>query len=147
MFNLFRKKYRILIIYSNYYSEITENLLLAATKIFDSENVRYEKLEVPGVFEIPAALSMAIDKKKYDGFLTLGCVIRGQTSHYDIVANESARAIMDLSLQYKLALGNGILTVDNKSQAIIRADIEKENRGGWAAKAVLRMLDIKKTYG
>ena len=106
----------------------------------------------PGVLEIPAALSMSLNVqksggKRYDGFIVLGCVIRGETTHYDIVANESARALMDLSVDEQLALGNGIQTVENEEQALARADKNRLNKGGHAAQAALQMIKLRNQLG
>ena len=134
-FNIFRKR-KVLIIYSSYYAHITSSLLSTADDALTS--VFVEKLEVPGVLEIPLALSMSLSKK-YDGYVVLGCVIRGETSHYDIVATESARAILQLSIDHKLAIGNGILTVNSEAQALSRV-----SKGGDAARAALRMIELRK---
>ena len=132
------------IIVSNYYPHISRNLLFGTCSALDEANVSYEIINVPGVFEIPAAVSMVHSGLvSYDGYVVLGCVIRGETSHYDIVALESARALMDLSVRHNLALGNGILTVENESQAVARADSAGLNKGGEAARAAIRMSEIK----
>ena len=113
----------------------------------------YERIEVPGVFEVPAAIRMAIcsleagySRKIYAGFLALGCVIRGETSHYDYVCRESARALMDLATNSSVAMGFGILTCENMQQARVRADINQKNKGGEAARACLRMIDVKRHF-
>ena len=118
-------------------------LLGGATEVFDRAGVKYKTLEVPGCFEIPAALSMAIKSGKYDGFVTLGCVIRGQTTHYDYVCSESARGINQLAIDKNAAVGFGIITAENDEQALARADAAQKNVGGRAAEACLAMMDIK----
>lgn len=105
----------------------------------------YDHVCVPGVLEIPAAISMAeASGKAYDGYVVVGCVIRGETTHYDIVANESARAIMNLAVEKRLAVGNGIQTVENEAQAWARARVSEKNKGGGAAETALAMIELKK---
>lgn len=141
---------RLLIIESPYYAQITEDLRTGAMAAIEAAGAIADRVEVPGVLEIPAALSMAITSAQrgqgivYDGYVLLGCVIRGETSHYDIVANESARAVMDLSVAHQLALGNGILTVNTEKQAQARADIRQKDKGGDAARAALAMIALRK---
>ncbi len=142
----------ILIIDAPYYAEITQELLAGATAVLDEAGVTYERISVPGVFEIPAALSMAslagdMGHRDYDGYVLLGCVIRGETSHYDIVANESARALQELAVSEALAVGNGILTVDNADQAWARARRDQKNKGRDAAEAALRMAQLRREMG
>jgi len=108
----------------------------------------HDDISVPGVLEIPAALSYALEAdlaggREYDGYVLLGCVIRGETSHYDIVAGESARAVMDLTVDMGLAVGNGILTVENRDQAWTRAKVADKNKGGIAAEAALAMIALR----
>ena len=102
---------------------------------------------MPGVLEIPAAFAMAIDTRQFDGYVMLGCVIRGETGHYDIVAVQSARAIMDLAVKHRLALGNGILTVEDGEQAWARARVGEGDKGGSAARAALAMIAVKAEIG
>ena len=135
----------ILIIEACFYQDVATLLREGAIDVLNKQGQghEYEIETVPGALEIPAALNFFISgKKKYDAYVVLGCVIRGETSHYDIVCNESARGVYDLVLKHNLALGNGILTVENKDQAIVRADPQKKNKGGDAAKAALRMLEL-----
>ena len=112
----------------------------------------WDRISVPGVLEIPAALAMALEAEAaggthYDGFVLLGCVIRGETTHYDIVANESARQVMRLAADRRLALGNGVLTVENDAQAWARARVSEKNKGGAAARAALHMVALKRRFG
>ena len=137
----------LLIIYSNYYQDITDGLMAGATAKLEEAKAKFDRVEVPGVLEIPAALAMAVKSGKYDGYVLLGCVIRGETTHYDIVANESARAIMDLVCKKRLALGNGIQTVENHDQAWARANVHDKNKGGGAASAALSMIEVQKQLG
>lgn len=139
---------KVLIIEADFYPHIA-NLLRAGTKSFLEEaGVEYEILSVPGALEIPSALAFILQKEPtpYDAFVVLGCVIRGETSHYDIVCSESARGVYDLVLKHSLALGNGILTVENEKQALDRANPAQKNKGGDAARAALYMLSLKKKY-
>jgi len=137
----------LLIIYSSYYEDITAGLMSGATRVLESSGAVFDKIEVPGVLEIPAALAMAVETANYDGYVLLGCVIRGETSHYEIVAIESARAIMELMCTHKLALGNGIQTVENNDQALARANVDDKNKGGGAARAALAMIDVRRKLG
>ena len=108
--------------------------------------LQYDIVNVMGALEIPAVISYAIQSKKYIGFIALGCVIRGETSHYDIVANESAQGLMTLSLKKHAAIGNAILTVENKEQAIVRADPSQKNKGGFAVEACISMIELQKQF-
>ena len=135
----------IIIVESTFYAKIAEILSQGATDALHQASITsIERLQVPGAFEIPAAIAMRLNAsnraRTADGFIALGCVIRGETSHYDIVANESARGLMNLSLQ-GIAIGNGILTVDTKTQAFTRA--KERDKGGDAARACLQMLQLK----
>lgn len=139
---------KVLIIESSFYAHIADLLRQGAEGVLREFGAQYDLLSVPGALEIPAALSFVLQKNitLYDAYVVLGCVIRGETSHYDIVCNESARGIYDLALKHALALGNGILTVENEGQALERADLAKKNKGGDAARAALHMLSLKKKY-
>jgi len=143
----------IMIVESRYYEEIAEELITSVLSELKSFGATYERFEVPGAFEIPAAIKFAIEsselgssQQNFDGFIALGCVIRGQTSHYDYVCGESARGLQDLALKYSLALGYGILTVENQEQALARARRSEQDRGGHAARACLRMLELKSHF-
>lgn len=133
---------KVLIIEARYYNHINDFLLDGAKAALEAAGADHDILTVPGALEIPAALNMSV-KGGYDAYVTLGCIIRGETTHYDIVCNESARGIYDLVLKHNLALGNGILTVENEDQALARARPDRKNKGGEAAKAALRMLEIR----
>ncbi len=142
----------LLIIDARFYEDISDALLEGALRALDEANATYERVSVPCVLEIPPALSMALmamemGEVDYDGFVLLGCVIRGETTHYDIVAGESARAVMDLAVDGALALGNGILTVENDEQAWARARLDSKDKGGFAARAALAMIDVKNRFG
>ena len=134
----------ICIVVSDYYKKISNGLELGATKFCDQKSIIYEKFYVPGALEIgPAIKFISETKHNFDGFVALGCVIRGETSHFDIVINESARAITNLSLDYSLIIGNGILTVENKQQAIERSNNDQNNKGYHAALASSKLIDLK----
>jgi 6,7-dimethyl-8-ribityllumazine synthase len=143
---------RILIIDARFYEDIADALLTGATEVLEAQGADITRVSVPGVLEIPGALAMALAAMEngsadFDGFVLLGCVIRGETSHYDIVANESARAVMELVIDAALPLGNGILTVENREQAWVRADLRQKNKGGAAAQAALDMIAIRDRFG
>jgi 6,7-dimethyl-8-ribityllumazine synthase len=134
----------ILVIDAPYYSEISASLMEGVLQALEEEGATHSYVSVPGVLEIPTALAMALEgSKHYDGYVLIGCVIRGETTHYDIVANESARAIMELSVRHRLALGNGIQTVENEAQAWARAKVAEKNKGGGAARATLEMIALR----
>ena len=141
-------KKKVLLVCSPYYKEITSNLIKGASDLLESNSVDYNILNVPGALEIAPAIKLVLDKslKKpfFDGFVALGCVIKGETYHFEIVANESSRALTDLSINYSIPIGNGILTVFNKEQAIRRSDPNQLNKGADAAQACLSLINIKK---
>jgi len=137
-----------LIIEARFYPEISDELASGAIAELERRGATYDRRAVPGVLEIPAALAMAADAAAqraphYDGYVLLGCVVRGETSHYDIVANESARAVMDIAVRQLLAVGNGILTVENEKQAWARARVKEKNKGAVAAAAAFEMASIR----
>jgi 6,7-dimethyl-8-ribityllumazine synthase len=135
---------KILIVEARFYSELADALLAGATSALESFGAEVEVVTVPGALEIPGAIAMAAEWGDFDGFVALGCVIRGETHHFDIVANESARGVMDLTVKKRLAIGNGILTVEDEDQAWARADAAKGDKGGGAARACIDMLSLKR---
>jgi 6,7-dimethyl-8-ribityllumazine synthase len=140
---------RILIVEARFYNDITEALLDGATQTLEAANCTFDRISVPGSLEIPIAVVIALDaaekqKKPYDGVVALGCVIQGETFHFDIVAMQSARALVDISLERRMPIGNGILTVDTMAQAWTRARPEEGNKGGDAARAALALIEIKR---
>ena len=141
----------VLIVNSPYYEHVSEELVAGAVAALEEAGATYDQVNVPGVLEVPAAVSMAYygenSEDDYDGFVVLGCVIRGETTHYDIVANESARALMKLVVEEALAVGNGILTVENEAQALTRAKRTEKDKGGDAARATLAMIELKERFG
>lgn len=141
----------IMIVEARFYEDIADELVRGALAVLNEAGTTYERFQVPGAFEIPAAVRYAIRSqqfearlRRFDGYVALGCVIRGETSHYDYVCSESARGLQDLALTFSIALGYGILTVENRDQAWERASVEKRNKGGEAARTCLEMIDIKK---
>ena len=135
---------KVLLVAAPFYEDITEELLKGARAELDAQGVAHETFEVPGAFEIPGVIAQAeAGKAGFDGYVALGCVIRGETTHYEIVSGESARALMDLSAADGLALGNGILTVENEAQAWARAKISEQNKGGGAAVAAMTMAALQ----
>ncbi len=137
---------KILIIQSTFYQNISNMLLDGALEKLKNSEYEYDVIKVPGVFEIPTAIAMAENSRKYSGYVTLGCVIRGETTHYDYVCQESARGISQLSIKFKTAIGYGIITAENENQAIRRADPKQKNKGSEAANACLEMLNIKNEF-
>ena len=134
----------ICIVISDYYKQISDGLELGAKNFCDKNSIIYEKFYVPGALEIgPAIKFISETEHNFDGFVALGCVIRGETSHFDIVINESARAITNLSLDYSLIIGNGILTVENKQQAIERSNADQDNKGYHAVLAASKLIDLR----
>jgi 6,7-dimethyl-8-ribityllumazine synthase len=135
----------ILIIEARYYEEISDALLEGAINALQKAGATITKLVVPGALEIPHAIAYAeAGSQNYDGYVALGCVIRGETTHYDYVCQESARALMDLAVDKSLAIGNGIITVENEKQAWARAKPSEKDKGGFAANAVLKMISVRK---
>ena len=138
---------RILVVEARFYEPIADELLDGALARLESAKVEVKRVQVPGALEIPVAAAIALDDavragKPFDGLVALGCVIRGETSHYDIVAGESARALMDLAVARRLPVGNGILTVDNEAQALARAKRSEGDKGGAAAVAALALVRL-----
>jgi len=143
------RKPRMLVVEARYYTHIADALLKGATAVLTEAGAEYDGVAVPGALEIPAAIAIAVDAARksgtpYDGVVALGCVIQGETFHFDIVAMQSARALMDLSVAQQLPAGNGILTVDTEAQALTRADPAQGNKGGEAARAALALVNLKR---
>jgi len=140
---------RILIVEARYYDGIADALLAGAMKALDEARAEADRISVPGSLEIPAAIAIALDaaKKKrrnYEGVVALGCVIRGDTIHFEIVSQESARGLMELSIARGLPIGNGIITVNTEAQAFARARMEEQDKGGDAARAALSLVRLKR---
>ncbi len=146
------KTLRLLIVEARFYDDLSDALLDGAKAALDEAGAAYDVVTVPGALEVPAAISFALDAAEddgtdYDGFVALGCVIRGETYHFEIVANESSRALMELSVEESAAIGNGILTVENEAQAWARARREEGDKGGFAARAALTMIALRQRLG
>ena len=141
---------RILIVEGRFYSDLSDELLSGATSAIEAFGAEYDVISVPGALEIPAVISLAEEGGhrpagiRYDGYVALGCVIRGETYHFEIVSNESSRGLMDLAIGKRLAIGNGILTVEDEQQAWARARVSEGDKGGGAARACLEVLSLKR---
>ena len=131
---------------SPYYSRIAKGLMTGALRMAEAAGAGAEVIEVPGAREIPPAIATLACSGRFDGFVALGCVIRGETFHFEIVSTESARGIMALTLD-GLPVGNGILTVENEAQALVRADPAQKNKAGEAVAAALALLELKRRFG
>ena len=136
----------VLIAEARFYPHLNDMLLAGARAAIEAAGHRHETVTVPGALELPAAIGFAAKARRYCAFVALAVVIRGETFHFEIVAQESARALMDLTLQ-GLAIGNGILTVENEAQALERSDPAKGDKGGDAARAALALLDLRQQFG
>jgi 6,7-dimethyl-8-ribityllumazine synthase len=136
---------KFLIVEARWYDHLNDMLIAGAKAALEDAGHKHELLTVPGSLEIPAAIAMAAETGRYDGFVAIGVVIRGETYHFEVVSNESARGLMALSLD-GIAIGNGILTVENEAQALDRADPARKNKGGEAAEAAIRMLEIAQGF-
>jgi|TARA_B100000029_G_scaffold513326_1_gene612582 6,7-dimethyl-8-ribityllumazine synthase len=150
---MIQKKCNVLIVAATFYKSIIDELIKGAGQVLNDSDVSFNIIEVPGAFELPAVVSMALavekseNKKIYDGYITLGCVIRGETTHYDYVCGETARALQELSTKHQLALGFGLLTVENVDQAKERAFVDRKNKGGEAAEACIKMIQVRNDLG
>jgi len=134
----------ILIVEGRFYTEIADMLVAGAEAALTEVGATWERIEVPGAFEIPATINFALDR--FDGFVALGCVIRGETTHYDYVCGESARGLQELALHKRAPIGYGILTTENMEQAIVRADPKQKNKGRDAVVACLQMISVKRRF-
>ena len=137
---------KILIVEARFYGHLNDMLIAGAKSAIEAAGHEAEVLTVPGALEIPGAIALALESDQYDGFVAIGVVIRGETYHFEIVAGESARAIMALTMD-GIAIGNGILTVENEDQALVRADPAQKNKGGEAAEAALALLNLQERFG
>ncbi|MDA8231288.1 MAG: 6,7-dimethyl-8-ribityllumazine synthase [Magnetospirillum sp.] len=143
---------RVLIVEARFYDHIADGLLAGATAALEAAGVAVDRIVVPGIYEIPAALEMVLEAQRrgvpgrpaYDGFVTLGCAIRGESDHYDYICTQCMRGLNDLAVANHLALGNGVLTVHDEAQALARSEPARKNIGGLAARACLRMMDLKR---
>lgn len=144
----------ILIVEARFYEDLADELVRGAIATLEAAGASHERVAVPGAFEIPAAIHFALAaeaadpaRRRFDGYVALGCVIRGETTHYDYVCEESARGLQDLACRQRAAIGYGILTVENDDQAWVRAGVDRKNKGGSAAQACLDMIALKRRFG
>ena len=144
----------IMIVEARFYEDIADEMLKGALAAIKAAGATYEKFSVPGAFEVPAAVQFAVaaqkldpKRKAFDGYVGLGCVIRGETTHYDYVCGESARGLQDLALRHNIAIGYGILTVENEDQAWARARVIEGDKGGTVTRACLDMIKMKRHFG
>jgi 6,7-dimethyl-8-ribityllumazine synthase len=140
---------RILVVEARFYDDIADALLAGARRVLEAEGAAFDRISVPGSLEIPAAIAMALDaaerrQRPYDGVVALGCVIRGDTIHFEIVSFESSRGLMEISRTRGVPIGNGILTVDTDAQAWMRAKVDEADKGGEAARAALALVRLKR---
>ncbi len=136
----------LLLVVARFYDDIADELVRGAIAEIEARGATYERIDVPGAFEIPAAIRMAVETGRYAGFVALGCVIRGETSHYEHICAESARGLMKLTLRFGAALGYGILTTETREQAWDRAAVSGKNKGRQAARACLEMVALKRRF-
>ncbi|SPH18668.1 6,7-dimethyl-8-ribityllumazine synthase 1 [Defluviimonas aquaemixtae] len=141
----FDKRVRLLIVVAPYYKDIADNLVSGARAVADKAGAGVDLVEVPGALEVPSAIAMASRMADYDGFVALGCVIRGETTHYETVCNDSSRGLTMLGLS-GVCVGNGILTVENRKQAEVRADPAGQDKGGGAAAAALHLVALSRKW-
>jgi len=142
----FDKPVKLLIVVAPYYKDVADTLIAGAKAEIESVGGTWDLIEVPGALEVPTAIGIAERMSNVDGYVALGCVIRGETTHYDTVCNDSSRGLALLGLQ-GLCIGNGILTVENKTQADVRADARGQNKGGGAAAAALHLIALSRKWG
>ena len=141
---------RVLVVEAPYYRDLSGQLLEGARRVLEAAGAQFDVVAVPGALEIPTAIALAEESGRfpvsvrYDGYVALGCVIRGETYHFEIVANESARGLTQLGIDHRLAIGNGILTVEDEDQAIWRADPTQGDKGGHAARACLELIALRR---
>ncbi|MBN8818920.1 MAG: 6,7-dimethyl-8-ribityllumazine synthase [Sphingobium sp. SCN 64-10] len=136
---------KFLIVEARFYEHLNDLLIAGARAALEENGHKVDVITVPGALEVPGAIAMAAESGRYDGFVAIGVVIRGETYHFEVVSNESARGLMALSMD-GIAIGNGILTVENEAQALVRADPAQKDKGGEAAKAAARMLEIASSF-
>jgi len=137
----------VLIVEARFYSHISDLLLEGASAALRKAGASFERIDVPGALEIPPAIALAARAGRFDGYVALGCVIRGETFHFEIVAMESARGLTELGIRERLCIGNGILTVENEAQALKRANPKDGDKGGDAARACLRLIELRARFG
>lgn len=137
---------KVLIVEARFYEDMADALAEGAAAVLDEAGIAYERIAVPGVLEVPVAIKYAAASGLYDGYVALGVVIRGETTHYDIVCNESARGLMELGIKDGLAIGNGVQTVENADQAWARCKKSDKDKGGGAAKAAIALMGLRQRW-
>lgn len=137
---------KVLIVEARFYDDMADALAEGAMAALDAADIAYERVAVPGVLEVPVAIKYAAETGRYNGYVALGVVIRGETTHYDIVCNESARALMELGIKDGLSIGNGVQTVENAEQAWARCNMSDKDKGGGAAKAALALMGLRQHW-
>ena len=137
---------KVLIVEARFYEDMADALAEGAAAVLDAAGLTYERVSVPGVLEVPVAIKYAAATNAYDGYVALGVVIRGETTHYEIVCDESARALMELGIKDMLSIGNGIQTVENSDQAWARCKMSEKDKGGGAAKAALALMGLRDSW-
>ncbi|MFQ5957772.1 MAG: 6,7-dimethyl-8-ribityllumazine synthase [Alphaproteobacteria bacterium] len=137
----------VLIVEARFYPDVADELARGAIAALEEASATYERLAVPGAFEIPAAIRFAVESARYDGYVALGCIIRGETSHYEHICAENARGLNEVALRYLVAIGYGVLTCDNREQAWARASVDGKNKGRDVAEACLAMIALKRRFG
>ena len=137
---------KVLIVEARFYEDMADALAEGAIAALDAAGITHERVAVPGVLEVPVAIKYAAATNNYDGYVALGVVIRGETTHYEIVCNESARGLMELGIKDKLAIGNGIQTVENGDQAWARCKMSEKDKGGGAAKAAIALIGLRDSW-
>ena len=142
----FDQPVKLLIVVSPYYKDIADNLVAGASRVLEKAGASFEVVEMPGALEIPTAIRIAHRQSNFDGYVALGCVIRGETTHYETVCNDSSRALTLLGLD-SACIGNGILTVETREQAVVRADPADQDKGGGAAAAALHLIALTRKFG
>jgi 6,7-dimethyl-8-ribityllumazine synthase len=142
----FSEPVKVLIVVAPYYKDIADNLVAGAKAVLEAAGATYDLVEMPGALEVPTAIRIADRQSHFDGYVALGCIIRGETTHYDTVCNDSSRALQLLGLD-GCCIGNGILTVENRTQAEVRADPARMNKGGGAAAAALHLIALTRKWG
>jgi 6,7-dimethyl-8-ribityllumazine synthase len=136
---------RVLIVEGRFHATVNDLLLAGARRALGAAGAQHDLATVPGALEIPTAIALAHDSGRFAAYVALGCVIRGETSHYDLVAGESCRGLVDLGIRHRMPIGNGILTVESEAQALVRADPERQDKGGDAVRAALALLALART--
>lgn len=137
---------RVLVVEARFYAAINDLLLAGARAVLDAAGVAHEHAVVPGALEVPPAIALAHGSGRFAAYVALGCVIRGETTHYELVAGESCRGLMELGIRERVPIGNGILTVENDAQALVRADPRGQDKGGGAALAALSLLALRRRF-